>query len=334
MGKISVLGTGGWGIALAVHAHSLKHSVTMWSPFENEVEELNRERENKKLLKGIKIPDEIRISTDIDACKGSDITIIAVPSFAVRSTAARLKGIDCGIIVNVAKGFEKGSLLRLSEVIAEELPEEKIVVLSGPSHAEEVSRGVPTTVVSASKDIEASDYVQKALISSAFRIYTNHDVVGVEVGGAMKNVMAVAAGIENGLKIGDNTRAALLTRGLAEIARLGVAMGAETHTFMGLSGLGDLIVTCMSEHSRNNRFGNLVGQGIDVDAALKAVGTVEGYYATDIARDLAAKFDVDMPISEECYNILYNGSTPLEAIKSLMSRPRKTEEEQPWMYRF
>ncbi len=331
MSKISILGTGGWGIALGIHCHLLGHEVKMWSPFEQEVDMLLEKRESDKLLKGVKIPEEIIITNSLDEISGSDISIIAVPSFAVRSTARLLRNIDCRIIVNVAKGFEKGSFLRLSEVIAEELPDKKIVVLSGPSHAEEVARRVPTTVVSASYDIEAAKFVQKELISPYFRIYTNHDVVGVEVGGAMKNVMAVAAGIENGLKIGDNTRAALLTRGLAEIARLGVAMGAEVSTFMGLSGLGDLIVTCMSEHSRNNRFGNLVGQGTDVNTALEKVGTVEGYYAAEIAHDLAKKYGVEMPICEECYNILYKGSTAMDAIRNLMTRPGKDEEEEPWI---
>lgn len=331
MSNISVLGTGGWGIALALHSFSLGHDVKMWSPFKEEVDMLVEKRESEKLLKGVKIPEEILITNNLDEVLGSDITILAVPSFAVRQTAKLLKDTDCGIVVNVAKGFEKGTLLRLSEVIAEELPEERIVILSGPSHAEEVARGVPTTVVSASLDADSAKFVQKALIGPTFRIYTNHDVVGVEVGGAMKNVMAVAAGIENGLKIGDNTRAALLTRGLAEIARLGVAMGAETKTFMGLSGLGDLIVTCMSEHSRNNRFGNLVGRGIDTASALKVVGTVEGYFAAEIAHDLSKKYNVEMPIATECYNILFNGAKPMDAIKTLMTRPGKTEDEQPWM---
>ncbi len=331
MSNISVLGTGGWGIALGLHSFSLGHCVKMWSPFKEEVDMLCEKRESEKLLKGVKIPEEILITNNLDEVLGSDITILAVPSFAVRQTAKLLKDTDCGIVVNVAKGFEKGTLLRLSEVIAEELPEKRIVILSGPSHAEEVARGVPTTVVSASLDSASAKFVQKTLIGPTFRIYTNHDVVGVEVGGAMKNVMAVAAGIENGLKIGDNTRAALLTRGLAEIARLGAAMGAEPHTFMGLSGLGDLIVTCMSEHSRNNRFGNLVGNGTDTETALKEVGTVEGYYAAEIARELALKYGVEMPISEECYNILYNGAKPMDAIKNLMTRPGTTEDEQPWM---
>ncbi len=331
MSKISILGTGGWGIALGIHAFSLGHTVKMWSPFKEEVDMLLVKRENENLLKGVKLPEEIVLTNQISDVLGSDITILAVPSFAVRSTAKLLSGTDCGIVVNVAKGFEKGTLLRLSEVIKQELPDKKIVVLSGPSHAEEVARAVPTTVVSASFDSAAASFVQKALIGPNFRIYTNHDVIGVEVGGAMKNVMAVAAGIENGLNIGDNARAALLTRGLNEVARLGCKMGAEAKTFMGLSGLGDLIVTCMSEHSRNNRFGNLIGKGVDTETALKEVGTVEGYYAAEIAHELCIKYDIEMPIANECYNILFNGAKPLDAIKHLMTRPETTEDEQSWI---
>lgn len=330
MSKISVLGSGGWGIALAVHSFSQGFQTVLWSPFEAEVEGLKATRESEKLLKGIKIPEEIEITTSLEAVSGSYITIIATPSFAVRETAARLKNTDCGIVVNVAKGFEKGSMKLLSDVISEELPENPLVILSGPSHAEEVARHVPTTVVAASNCIEAAKTVQEALIGSTFRIYTNTDVVGVEVGGALKNVIAVCAGIANGLGVGDNTRAALMTRGLAEIARLGVAMGAETATFMGLSGLGDLIVTCMSEHSRNNRFGNLVGRGVPVKEALETVGTVEGYYANEIAVRLAEKYSVDMPITAQCYNIIYNGAPAGEAIRNLMTRPGRQEEEPIW----
>ncbi len=328
--KITVLGSGGWGIALAVHAFNKGFEVKLWSPFENEVAGLNATRESEKLLKGVKIPEEIEITTDIGVVNGSRITIIATPSFAVRETAARLKNLDCGIVVNVAKGFEKSSMKLLSEVITEELPNKSMVVLSGPSHAEEVARNVATSVVAASENEEAAKAVQEALIGPTFRIYTNRDVTGVEVGGALKNVIAVCAGIANGLKVGDNTRAALITRGLAEIARLGAAMGADMGTFMGLSGLGDLIVTCMSQHSRNNRFGNLVGSGIPVEEALKTVGTVEGYYAVEIAVRLAETYMVDMPLTAQCYNILYKGAPASEAMYNLMNRPGKQEEEPHW----
>lgn len=327
MGKITVLGTGGWGIALAVHAYSLGHKVSMWSPFKAEVDSLNQERESKKLLPNIKIAEDILITDDLEAVLGADITIIATPSFAVRETAARLKGKEVGIVVNAAKGFEKETMLRLSQVIKEELPDKKLVILSGPSHAEEVAKNIPTTVVAASENADAAKNVQDALIGKNFRIYINSDVIGVEIGGALKNVIAVAAGIENGLKSGDNTRAALITRGLTELARLGTAMGADRKTFMGLSGLGDLIVTCISEHSRNNRFGNLVGSGVPVKEALERVGTVEGYYAAAIAKKLADKYEISMPIIEQCYNILYNGTTPKNALTSLMTRPGTTEEE-------
>lgn len=325
--KITVLGSGGWGIALAIHAFSQGFEVKLWSPFENEVAGLNATRESEKLLKGVKIPEKIEITTDLNVVKGSYITIIATPSFAVRDTAARLKKFDCGIVVNVAKGFEKGTQKLLSDVISEELPQKPIVILSGPSHAEEVARGVATTVVAASDSIDAAKAVQEALIGSDFRIYTNNDIIGVEVGGALKNVIAVCAGIANGLGVGDNTRAALITRGLAEIARLGVAMGAESSTFMGLSGLGDLIVTCMSQHSRNNRFGNLVGKGMSVKEALETVGTVEGYYAVEIAVTLAEKYMVDMPMTAQCYNILYKNAPVSDAIMNLMNRPGRPEEE-------
>ena len=330
MAKISVLGSGGWGIALAVHAFSKGNEVILWSPFEQEVSTLNANRESEKLLKGVKIPEEVLITTDLNRVTGSVITIIATPSFAVRETAKRLNDIDCGIVVNVAKGFEKNSMKLLAEVIEEELPNKDIVVLSGPSHAEEVARKVATTVVVASKNMKAAEIVQAALIGPRFRIYTNKDIVGVQVGGSLKNIIAVCAGIANGLGVGDNTRAALITRGLAEITRLGVAMGAESGTFMGLSGIGDLIVTCMSEHSRNNRFGNFVGKGISVKEALKTVGTVEGYYAVEIAVCLAKKYNIELPIIEECYNILYNDAAANEAINNLMTRPGKSEEEIAW----
>ena len=330
MDKISILGSGGWGIALALHSFHLGHKVLLWSPFKAEVKELNAKRESEKLLKGVKIPELIEITDDLSKIQGSAITIIATPSFAVRDTAAKIKNFDCGIVVNVAKGFEKGSMKLFSEVLKEELPDKRTAILSGPSHAEEVARGVATSIVVSSEDIGTAKQVQESLIGPLFRIYTNNDVIGVEVGGALKNVIAVCAGIANGLGVGDNTRAALITRGLAEISRLGSAMGADNGTFMGLSGLGDLIVTCMSQHSRNNRFGNLVGQGVDVKTALETVGTVEGYYAVETAVCLAEKFSVDMPITAQCYNILYNGASAKDSIKKLMSRLGKPEEEPHW----
>ena len=325
--KIVVLGAGGWGIALALKSFFKGNETYIWSPFENEVSSLNEKRESEKLLPGVKIPEEIKITSDISVCENVDITVIATPSFAVRETAARLKNINCGIVVNVAKGFEKGSMLRLSEVIKSELPQADVAVLSGPSHAEEVSRDIPTAIVAASENEAAAKTVQAAFTGENFRVYTNRDIIGVEVGGAVKNVIAVAAGIEHGLSLGDNTRAALITRGLTEMSRLGVAMGADVKTFMGLAALGDLVVTCMSEHSRNNRFGNLVGQGVSVPEALEKVGTVEGYYAVAAVCELAEKYGVSMPISEQCYDILYNGAPPMKAAAALMTRPERSEEE-------
>lgn len=330
MSKITVLGSGGWGIALALTAFHCKHEVTVWSPFEQEIDTLKRDREHKKLLPGVEIPAAINFTTDIEAVSGSQITIIAVPSFAVRETAARLKGKDCGIVVNVAKGIEAGSHLRLSEVIADELPNAKVVALSGPSHAEEVGRRVPTTIVAASKDKEAANQVQNALMCSFFRIYTNDDVMGVELGAALKNIIAVAAGVIDGLGYGDNTKAALITRGLTEMARLGIKMGANEKTFMGLSGLGDLVVTCTSVHSRNHRFGEMVGHGAGVSESLEAVGTVEGYHATATAWDIAKELKVDMPITEQCYAVLYEAKSPKQAIEDLMGRPGKNEHENLW----
>ena len=326
MAKISILGAGGWGMALAIVADMNGHSVTIWTPFFDECEGLLKERGNEKLLKGIKLPESIHITTNLSLVEGSDITVIATPSFAVRETAKRLKSIkDRGIIVSVAKGFESSTMLRLSEVIGEEINNSPIVALSGPSHAEEVARHIPTMLTSAGKNNEANEIVQKAFSNSFMRVYTNDDIIGVELGGALKNVMAVAAGICDGMGLGDNSKAALITRGLVEMSRLGVKMGAKEATFIGLTGLGDLIVTCTSAHSRNNRFGNLIGKGVSVEEALKTVGTVEGYYATDITIKIAQKYGVYMPITELCYGVLYENKSINDSVNLLMSRPFKSE---------
>ena len=326
MAKVTVLGSGGWGTALAVSALKSGHTVSLWSPFEQEVSELNERKENIKLLPGIKIPDEITITSDINCASGSLITVIACPSVAVRSVTKQLSAIENhGIVVNVAKGFEKDTLKRLSEVIAEELPNDKITVLSGPSHAEEVARMIPTSLVAASKSFTAASIVQDVLSSENLRIYTANDIIGVELGGALKNVIAVCAGICDGLGLGDNTKAALITRGLSEMANLGVCMGADERTFMGLTGIGDLVVTCTSRHSRNNRFGNKVGSGIPIEQALKEVGTVEGYYATLMAYQLGQKYGVELPIINSCYKLLYENYRADLAVKELMMRPKRTE---------
>ena len=326
MAKVTVLGSGGWGTALAISAFNCGHEVYLWSPFSDEVSQLISNRENVKLLPGIKIPENIVITSDINCANDSLISIIACPSVAVRSVAKQLSSVENhGIVVNVAKGFEKDSLKRLSQVIKEELPNDKICVLSGPSHAEEVARMIPTSLVASSKSFTAASIVQDVLSSEFLRIYTANDMVGVELGGAIKNVIAVCAGISDGLGLGDNTKAALITRGLSEMANLGVCMGGDERTFMGLTGIGDLVVTCTSQHSRNNRFGNKVGSGVPVDQALKEVGTVEGYYATLMTYQLGQKYGVELPIINSCYKVLYEGYRPDLAVKELMTRPKGKE---------
>lgn len=324
--KVTVLGSGGWGMALALSAYSNGCQVTLWSPFKEEVALLTEKRTNERLLKDVFLPEDIDITDDLSCVEGSTITIIATPSTAVRSVAEKLKDQkDFGIVVNVSKGLEKGSLKRLSEVLFEELPDSPIVVLSGPSHAEEVARNIPTSLVAASKSLPAAQAVQNIMGSETLRIYTSNDLVGVELGGALKNVIAIAAGICDGLLLGDNTKAALITRGLAEMARLGVCMGAKEYTFSGLAGIGDLVVTCTSQHSRNNRFGYKVGSGTDIETALKEVGTVEGYYAANMANGLAEKYNIEMPIIFECYEILYKNKDVKLAVGNLMNRPSRSE---------
>jgi glycerol-3-phosphate dehydrogenase (NAD(P)+) len=327
MAKVAILGTGGWGTALAQLCVACSHQVVFWGKFQNEVENLKINLENP-LLPGVKIDNSIRITTDITDAADADIAIIATPSFAIRETAEKLSGVlsERTIVVSVSKGLEKGTMLRFSQVIKQELPNNPVVVLSGPSHAEEVAREIPTSVVAASDDIDAAKTVQQALSSERFRIYTNTDVIGVEIGAALKNIIAMAAGIIDGLGLGDNTIAALITRGINEMAELGVKMGADRKTFSGLSGIGDLVVTCTSRHSRNRRFGRLLGEGKSVDEALTEVGmTVESYYATACAYSLAKKYGVEMPIINECYRVLYQDGDLREAITSLMRRKFKHE---------
>ncbi len=326
MSKITVLGSGGWGMALGLSAFNCGHEVTMWSPFEEEVNLLKEKRTNEKLLKGIFLPEEINVTSDMSEISDSLITIIATPSTAVHSVAKQVHNYKkTGIIVNVSKGLEKGTYKRLSEIIAEENPDCQVVVLSGPSHAEEVARNIPTSLVAASTSLSAASIVQDELSSEFLRIYTSDDLIGVELGGALKNVIAICAGICDGLKLGDNSKAALITRGLAEMSRLGVKMGANERTFAGLTGIGDLVVTCTSRHSRNNRFGNLVGSGTDIKEALETVGTVEGYYAANTAYDLAKKYSVSMPIIETCYRVLYENYPIETVVRDLMLRPKQRE---------
>lgn len=333
MAKIAVIGAGGWGTALAVMAQRFENEVTLWSPFEEEIAGIRRDGEHKKLLPGVAVPPSVQLTTDLSCAEKAELVILAVPSFAIRSTAARLAAVlpAGALIANAGKGLEGGTHRRFTQVIAEELPSARVVALSGPSHAEEVARGVPTTVVSASADIAAAEDVQDILMNPGFRIYVSGDVVGVELGGAVKNVIALAAGVCDGLNIGDNTKAALMTRGLAEMARLGTAMGAHADTFAGLSGMGDLIVTCGSMHSRNRRAGILIGQGCPPQEAVRQVGTVEGYLAAHAVWELARATGVEMPIIEQCYRVCYEGQEPKEAIIQLMGRPKRHESEVPWL---
>ncbi len=326
MAKITVLGSGGWGMALAISAFQNHNNVTLWSPFEDEVNMLRSERTNKKLLNGVYLPQGIDITTDLSVVKGDNITIIATPSVAVRDVAHKLSQYKSdGIVVNVSKGFENGSLKFLSDVISEELPNATVVALSGPSHAEEVARNIPTSIVATSHSLAASQVVQDIMSSENLRVYTSTDLVGVELGGALKNVIAIAAGFCDGLGLGDNTKAALITRGLAEMTRLGVCMGAKEFTFAGLTGIGDLVVTCTSHHSRNNRFGYKVGSGIKVKDALAEVGTVEGYYAAKMAYELSRKYQVELPIISECYKVLYEDGNVEKSVGNLMNRPSRSE---------
>lgn len=335
MAHIVILGSGGFGVALAVTACSCGHQVSVWSPFAPEIETLRADREHKKLLPGIAIQPEIELGTDIAVAAKADLLLFAVPSHAIRQTAQRVAGHiapHC-TIASVAKGVEDESFLRLSQVIEQELPQNPVVVLSGPSHAEEVARGVPTSLVAASKSGQAAEYVQELLMGPNLRIYLNDDLVGVELGGALKNVIALAAGISDGMGLGDNTKAALMTRGLSEIARLGVKMGGRIDTFAGLTGVGDLIVTCTSMHSRNRRCGLLIGAGTPAEQAVQEIGmTVEGYRSTLVAYHLSQKMGVEMPITEQMYRVLYEGEDCKKAIANLMTRPKKDETEQVWFH--
>lgn len=329
MAHISVLGAGAWGTALALAARQGGHTVDIWSPFEREIDAIKTDRVNP-LLPGVVIPRDVNLTNDISCSDDSDLIITAVPSFAVLETAALLADRAKGkkrVIANAAKGFCPKTGRRFSEVIAEASSDFIPVALSGPSHAEEVSRGVATSIVSACEDSSAAEYVQDLMMTDYLRIYVNRDIVGVELGGALKNIIALCAGICDGMRAGDNTKAALITRGLSEIARLGVKMGAKSETFAGLSGLGDLIVTCDSMHSRNRRAGILIGQGKSADEAVADVGTVEGYYAVKAAHELCGKYSVEMPITESCYSICFENLSPETALKRLMTRPKKHEYE-------
>lgn len=327
--KIAVVGSGSWGTAAAVLLAGHGNEIHLWSWQPAEAERLRTDRENREFLPGIMLPDNIICTNDLQSVvDGAELVVTVVPSPATRATAKQLTQYvkDGQPLVNLSKGLEEGTLLRLSEVYKEEIPQARLAVMSGPSHAEEVSRGLPTTNVVASEDKKLARLVQDVFMDQFFRVYTGEDIIGVELGGALKNVIALCAGICDGLGYGDNTKAALMTRGLAEITRLGVKMGANPATFSGLSGIGDLIVTCTSMHSRNRRAGILLGQGKSLKETLGEVHmVVEGVNTARAAFELSRKYDVSMPIVQEANAILYQDKDAREAVVSLMSRDKTHE---------
>ena len=329
MAKAGVLGAGSWGTALSVLLSDNGHQVTMWSIDENEVKMLNEKREHETKLPGVKLPDQLQITGDLeDTVQGKDFLVLAVPSPFTRSTAAKMSPYvtEGQIIVDVAKGIEESTLMTLSQQIRQEIPQADVAVLSGPSHAEEVGRRLPTTCVIGAATRKTAEYLQSMFIGKVFRVYTSPDILGIELGGSLKNVIALAAGIADGLGYGDNTKAALITRGIAEIARLGVKMGGKIESFTGLTGIGDLIVTCASVHSRNRKAGYLIGQGKSVQEAMDEVKmVVEGVYSAKAAAKLAEKYQVSMPIVEEVNKVLFEGKAPAEAVDDLMMRESRSE---------
>ncbi|MEN8908209.1 MAG: NAD(P)H-dependent glycerol-3-phosphate dehydrogenase [Clostridiales bacterium] len=326
--RISLIGAGSWGTALAVLLESNGHDVSVWSEFHDEIDMLNDNREHIDKLPGVKIPENIVFTKDLESSiLNSDIVVLVVPSHVVRQTVVKMKPFYKGqIIVCCAKGIEEDTGLTMSKVIESEIKSSRVVILSGPTHAEEVSKFIPTTIVAASKSLKDAEYAQSIFMNNRFRVYTNHDVIGVELGGSLKNVIALCAGISDGLGYGDNTKAALMTRGIAEISRLGTKLGANINTFSGLSGVGDLIVTCTSMHSRNRRAGILIGKGKSMEEAIVEVKmVVEGITTTKAAYMLAKKENVGMPIILEAYNVLFNKKDPSEAVNDLMTRDKKYE---------
>ncbi len=329
MANVGVLGAGSWGTALSVLLSDNGHQVAVWSIDENEVKMLNEKREHELKLPGVKLPDDMVITGDLGSTiRGRDFLVLAVPSPFTRSTAKKMSPFvaEGQIIVDVAKGIEESTLMTLSRQIEQEIPQADVAVLSGPSHAEEVGRRLPTTCVIGARTKKTAEYLQSMFISNVFRVYTSPDILGIELGGSLKNVIALAAGIADGLGYGDNTKAALITRGIAEIARLGVKMGGKIETFTGLTGIGDLIVTCASVHSRNRKAGYLIGQGMSMQEAMDEVKmVVEGVYSAKAAAQLAKKYEVSMPIVDEVNAVLFEGKSPAEAVNDLMMRESRSE---------
>ena len=334
MAKISIIGGGSWGIALAVLLHKNGHQVCIWSALEQEIRML-RDTHEHKMLPGVILPEDMTFTTDDkESVEGKDLLVMAVASRFTRQTSKRLSNLVAPgqIILNVAKGIEEDTLMTLSQIIEQEIPHADVAVMSGPSHAEEVGRGVPTTIVVGATTRKTAEYIQNLFMNEAFRVYISPDVLGIELGGSLKNVVALAAGAADGLGYGDNTKAALITRGIAEIARLGMAMGGKYETFCGLTGIGDLIVTCASMHSRNRKAGILIGQGKTMEEAMAEVQmVVEGVYSAKAAMQLAEKFNVQLPIIEQVNEVLFHGKAADQAVKDLMVRDKKIEtSDLPW----
>lgn len=329
MKKIGIIGAGSWGTALALLLNQNGHQITVWSALEDEIKMLAEKREHVDKLPGVKLPEDMCFTTeDKEVVRDADMLIFAVPSPFVRSTAKRFAPVipDGMVIVDVAKGIEESTLFTLSQVIESEIPRANVAVLSGPSHAEEVGKGLPTTCVVGAGDKKTAEWIQDIFMNPVFRVYISPDILGIELGGSLKNVIALAAGIADGLGYGDNTKAALITRGIAEITRLGLAMGGSRETFGGLSGIGDLIVTCASVHSRNRKAGMLIGQGYTMEEATKEVKmVVEGIYSAKAAMKLAEKYQISMPITEQVNKVLFEGKRASEGVKDLMIRDKQIE---------
>ncbi|CAK7022143.1 NAD(P)H-dependent glycerol-3-phosphate dehydrogenase [uncultured Tissierella sp.] len=329
--QIGVLGGGSWGTALGILLANKGYDVQIWLRDKNQIEEMNNSRINQKYLPNAILPSNLKLTNDLEEVNyKKDLIVLSVGTHGIREVLENSKPYIKReqIIVNVSKGIENETLLRISQIVEEIVPNSKYTILSGPSHAEEVAKDMPTTVVSASKDKEVAEYVQDIFITPSFRVYTNPDVIGVELGGALKNVIALGAGISDGLGWGDNTKAALMTRGIFEMARLGEKMGAQASTFLGLAGIGDLIVTCTSMHSRNRRAGILIGQGIKIDDAIRQIGmVVEGIKTAKSTFELSKKYNINMPITEEIYGVIYEGKDVKNSVSNLMIRDRKHEME-------
>ena len=329
MANIGMIGAGSWGTALTFELTSKGHDVSVWTISQDEVDMINNEHQQRVKLPGVMLPERVHASTDLEkTIEGKDLLVLAVPSPFTRSTARAMAPFvqKDQLIVSVAKGIEENTLYTLTQIIRQEIPQRRTAVLCGPTHAEEVGKGLPTAIVAGAETEEIAKYVQDIFMSGVFRVYTSPDVLGMQIGASLKNVVALAAGIADGLGYGDNTKAALITRGIHEIARLGIAAGGSFETFSGLTGIGDLIVTCASMHSRNRRAGILIGQGKTADEAMKQVQqVVEGVYSAKAARQMSEKYGIETPIIDQVCAVLFEGKNPSEAVQDLMLRDRKVE---------